>query len=56
MCSSDLIEGSMYYDAIVYCIEVELLTGMTETTMEPEKALTRAEMMVVLERLEEVMK
>ncbi|MDA3732803.1 S-layer homology domain-containing protein [Niameybacter massiliensis] len=43
---------SEYEDGINYCIRTGLLEGTTATTMEPNKAVTRAEMMTILMRLD----
>lgn len=43
---------SEYADGINYCIRTGLLEGTTATTMEPNKAVTRAEMMTILMRLD----
>lgn len=43
---------SAYKDGINYCIRTGLLEGTTSYTMEPEKPVTRAEMMTILQRLE----
>ena len=43
--------GSPYQEAINYCVQSGLLNGISEDKMAPEKALTRAELMAVLVRL-----
>ncbi len=45
------MEDSPYKEAIDYCVSVGLISGMSATTMSPQKALTRAELMTVLIRL-----
>ena len=49
------VSGTKYEEAINYCLEKGLLVGMTETTMEPERAVTRAELIGVLMRLHELL-
>lgn len=45
-----------HQNAINYCISTGILKGVSETTIEPEKPLTRAELMTVLIRLDEMLK
>lgn len=47
------IADSPYKESINYCTRVGLLSGMDSTHMAPKKALTRAELMSVLIRLDE---
>ena len=49
------IEESPYKEAIVYCNQVGLLKGMNNGKMAPDKTLTRAEMMIVLSKLNELL-
>lgn len=49
------VENSPYKEAIDYCTSVDLLLGTSETTMEPHRALTRAEMMTVIIKLNELL-
>lgn len=46
---------SDYKEGINYCIRTGLLEGTTAYTMEPEKPVTRAEMMTILQRLEDAL-
>ena len=46
---------SPYKEAIDYCISVGLFNGTSNTTMSPQKALTRAEMMTVVMRLNDLL-
>lgn len=50
------VQQSPYQKAIRYCIETGLLNGVSQKKMLPQKALTRAELMTVLIRLNEVLK
>ncbi len=50
------IQESPYKNSIDYCIRTGLLVGTSETTMSPEKALTRVELIVVLNRLDDLLK
>lgn len=45
------LDGSSYKEAINYCVQTGLLKGVSETKMNPEKAVTRAELTVIIERL-----
>ncbi len=47
---------TMYEEALKYCYETGVLEGVAEGTMAPQKELTRAEMMVVLMRLNTLLK
>ena len=47
------VNGSVYKDALSYCIETGLLKGTGKDTMSPQKELTRAELIAVLQRLDE---
>ena len=49
------VENSPYKEAIDYCTSVDLLFGTSKTTMEPHRALTRAEMMTVIIKLNELL-
>ena len=49
------IEQSPYKEALVYCIQTGILNGVTEELMLPEKALTRAELMVILMRMNDIL-
>lgn len=46
------INGSPYKNALLFCAGTELLYGTSQTTMSPTKALTRAELMAILTRLD----
>ncbi|OOB80472.1 MAG: hypothetical protein BEN19_04800 [Epulopiscium sp. Nuni2H_MBin003] len=46
------ISASEYKEAIDYCIQAGILNGTSENTMEPEKAVTRAEMVTILSRMQ----
>lgn len=50
------VQQSPYQEAIKYCIETGLLNGVSQNKMLPQKALTRAELMAVLIRLNELLK
>ena len=50
------IQNSPYQEAINYCVSVGLLNGTTNQTLSPQKPLTRAELMVILIRIDELMK
>ncbi|WP_083258487.1 S-layer homology domain-containing protein [Cellulosilyticum sp. I15G10I2] len=50
------IENSTYKEAIKYCTRVGLISGMDSTHMAPSKALTRAELMSILIRLNDNLK
>lgn len=50
------VQQSPYQKAIKYCIETGLLNGVSQNKMSPQKALTRAELMAVLIRLNELLK
>ena len=50
------IADSPYKDAINYCVRTGLLNGIDNKHMAPKKALTRAELMSVLIRLDEKLK
>lgn len=45
-----------YKEALAYCYETGLLEGVTSEQMAPQKILTRAEMMVILTRLSQLLK
>lgn len=45
------IADSDYQEAMIYCIQTGLLKGVNQTIMAPEKPLTRAELMMVLIRM-----
>lgn len=47
---------SSYKQALIYCVEVGLLQGTSETEMSPNKVLTRAELATILQRLNDVLK
>ena len=49
------IEKSTYEAALVYCVQVGILNGVTKELMLPEKALTRAELVVVLMRMNDLL-
>lgn len=49
-------QNSSYKEAIDYCVRAGLLKGVSANKMQPEKALTRAELMTVLVRLNDLMK
>lgn len=49
-------QNSAYKEAIDYCVRAGLLKGTSANKMEPERALTRAELMTVLVRLNDLMK
>ena len=48
--------NSPYKEALEYCVRTGLLVGTGETTMSPEKVLTRAELIVILNRLDDLLK
>lgn len=50
------IQESSYQEALVYCVETGILQGVGKEMMLPQKALTRAELMTVLIRLDELLK
>ena len=52
---SDILE-SPYKNSIDYCVRTGLLVGTSEKTMSPKKSLTRAELIVVLNRLDDLLK
>lgn len=45
------MKAATYKEALSYCYEVGLLEGVTDQKVAPQKALTRAEMMMILTRL-----
>lgn len=47
----DVAAEHPYYDAIAFCYQNGIMTGMTETTFAPEKSLNRAMVVTVLWRL-----
>lgn len=47
---------SEYEDAIYYCVRTGLLEGTSMGKMEPYKPVTRAEMMTILQRLDQALK
>lgn len=47
---------SEYEDAIYYCVRTGLLEGTSADKMEPYKPVTRAEMMTILQRLDQALK
>lgn len=49
------IAQSPYEEALVYCVETGILNGVTKEFMLPEKAPTRAELMVILMRMDDVL-
>lgn len=49
------VGASSYKEAIDYCVQTGLLKGVSDTEMSPEKAVTRAEMAVIIERLNELL-
>ena len=48
-------QTSPYIKGIDYCVTTGLLIGTSETTMSPDKELTRAELMAVLIRLDDLL-
>lgn len=46
------IATSPYQEAIEFCISTGLMNGVTSTEVQPEKGLTRAELVVIMERLQ----
>ncbi|MDF2614077.1 MAG: S-layer protein [Clostridia bacterium] len=48
--------NSPYKEAISYCVSLGLLNGTGERTMSPQKALSRAELMTVLIRLNDLLR
>lgn len=50
------IADSDYKIAIEYCVATGLLNGTTDKTMSPQKAVTRAEMVTILNRLNTLLK
>ncbi|MEG1296819.1 MAG: S-layer homology domain-containing protein [Niameybacter sp.] len=55
MAFSDMAQ-SPYQEALIYCAQAGVLNGVEEDKMCPEKALTRAEFMTVLVRLDALLK
>jgi pectin methylesterase-like acyl-CoA thioesterase/pectate lyase len=49
-------QNSPYKEAIDYCVSVGLLYGTSETKMEPQKDLTRAEMTAIIIRLNDLLR
>ena len=45
---TDVPEGSWYHDAVYYCVENKLFSGMTKTTFAPNDGMTRAMFVTVL--------
>lgn len=52
----DVKSNAWYADEVDYCKEKGLMNGTTNTTFEPERTVTRAELAVVLERLHKKLK
>ncbi|MHC1750205.1 MAG: endo-alpha-N-acetylgalactosaminidase family protein [Cellulosilyticaceae bacterium] len=50
------IKDANHKQAIDYCVMTGILKGTGKTTMSPEKSVTRAEMMAILERLNKLLK
>ena len=44
----DVKESHWFYDAVKYCVENGYIKGMTETTFEPNRNLTRAQFLTIL--------
>lgn len=49
-------QNSAYQEAMNYCVATGLLNGTDNNTMAPQKALTRAELMTILIRLDKMLK
>lgn len=49
------IAQSPYEEALVYCVQTGILNGITDELMMPEKSLTRAELMVILMRMNDIL-
>ncbi len=52
MSFSDVSKDSWYYDAVEYSLQNNLLTGVTETTFEPDTVMTRGMLVTALYRME----
>ena len=52
----DDIQTSPYEEALIYCVETDVLNGVGDSIMVPGKALTRAELMTILVRLDTLLK
>lgn len=52
----DVAEDAWYADAVSYCARQGLMLGTSESTFEPERSVTRAELAVVLQRLSQTQK
>lgn len=50
------LQGSPYEEALLYCVETGILKGVSSDRIEPYKALTRAELMTILVRLDGLLK
>ncbi|PHV69619.1 hypothetical protein CS063_14750 [Sporanaerobium hydrogeniformans] len=48
-------ESILYKEAVDYCQQTGLIAGLPDGTMEPKRGLTRAELMSVLERLDNLL-
>ena len=48
------IAQSPHKEAIIYCVQTGILNGVNKEFMLPEKALTRAELMVILVRMNDI--
>ncbi len=48
---TDVKEGAWYYDGIEFCYFMGIVSGMTETTFEPNGTLTRAQFVQILAML-----
>jgi transglutaminase-like putative cysteine protease len=49
------LEGHWAYDAVTYCVQNELFTGINATTFAPDQPMTRAMFVTVLGRLYEML-
>lgn len=47
---TDLVEGSSYYDAVLWAVDNDITTGTTPTTFSPKKECTRAQIVTFLWR------
>ena len=48
MCIRDSTKGAWYYDAVIWAVDNNITVGTSNTTFEPAKACTRAEMIEFL--------
>ena len=45
------IQNSPYQEALEFCVSTGLMNGVTSKEIQPEKGLTRAELVTIMERL-----